>query len=223
MPNAPGPELPLTSKCPNAAPPPWGRPRRAFTSVITSHEPSAGRYALELYVRYACTPGASRAAPRRITAHARSTPPRAQVQRLGPVHGWAAPSTGFVRGFCFPHSAACVVPLKFDGRRNAQRAVLFSSTLHKCSRTATGEWSRTSRTARRMRTKTPGRAVLVVSAFCARNARIDESGPPLPIELCAVRHQNRVRTAPVTSLFGIGAVRGNPAYAHARAEAQEPV
>ena len=90
LPNAPGPELPLTSKCPNAAPPPWGRPRRAVTSVITSHEPSAGRYALELYVRYACTPGASRAAPRRITAHARSSPSRTQVQRLGPLRGWAA-------------------------------------------------------------------------------------------------------------------------------------
>ena len=83
--------LPLTSKCPNAAPPPWGRPRGTFTSVITSPEQSAGWYALELYVRHACTPDASRAAHRRITAYARSTPSRAQVQRLGPVHGWASP------------------------------------------------------------------------------------------------------------------------------------
>ena len=89
LPNAPGP-LPLTSKCPNAAPPPWGRPRGTFTSVITSPEPSAGRYALGLHVRYACTPGASRAAPRRITARARSSPSRTQVQRLGPLRGWAA-------------------------------------------------------------------------------------------------------------------------------------
>jgi len=90
LPNAPGPELPFTSKCSNAEPPPWGRPRGAFTSVITSPEPSAGCYALELYVRYACTTGASRAAPRRITAHARSSPSRTQVQRLGPLRGWAA-------------------------------------------------------------------------------------------------------------------------------------
>ena len=90
LPNAPGPELPFTSKCPNAEPQPWGRPRGAFTSVITSPEPSAGCYALELYVRYACTTGASRAAPRRITAHARSSPSRTQVQRLGPLRGWAA-------------------------------------------------------------------------------------------------------------------------------------
>ena len=37
--------------------------RGTFTSVITSPEPSAGRYALELYVRYACKPRAPCAAP----------------------------------------------------------------------------------------------------------------------------------------------------------------
>ena len=49
---------------------------------------SAGWYALELYVRHACTPDAPRAAHRRISAHAQSTPSRAQVQHLGPNLGW---------------------------------------------------------------------------------------------------------------------------------------
>ena len=66
LPNAPGPELPFTSKCSNAEPPPWGRPRGAFTSVITSPEPSAGCYALELYVRYALH---DRRITRRASAH----------------------------------------------------------------------------------------------------------------------------------------------------------
>ena len=67
---------------PSATPSPWCR---GFLSVTTSPEQSAGWYALELYVRHACTPDASRAAHRRISAHAQSTPSRAQVQRLGPV------------------------------------------------------------------------------------------------------------------------------------------
>ena len=81
---------------------PWRvpAPRGAFPSVITSPEPSAGCCALELYVRYACTPGAPRAAPRRITAHARSSPSRTQVQRLGPLRGWAALLlTGWLAGW----------------------------------------------------------------------------------------------------------------------------
>ena len=53
----------LTSECPNAAPPPWGRPRGAFTSVITSHEPSAGRCAIEQPVRCASATGAPRRTP----------------------------------------------------------------------------------------------------------------------------------------------------------------
>ena len=48
------------------------------------------RCALELYVRYACEPRAPCAAPRRITAHARSSPSRTRVQRLRPLRGWAA-------------------------------------------------------------------------------------------------------------------------------------
>ena len=70
---------------PSATPSSWCR---GFLSVTTSPEQSAGWYALELYVRHACTPDAPRAAHRRISAHAQSTPSRAQVQHLGPNLGW---------------------------------------------------------------------------------------------------------------------------------------
>ena len=81
---------------PSATPSSWCR---GFPTVITSPEQSAGWYALELYVRHARTPDASRAAAappahRRISAHAQSTPSRAHraqapcTLQLGPVRGW---------------------------------------------------------------------------------------------------------------------------------------
>lgn len=85
-----GPNSFLSQAISTVCPAPQWRSPGWFASVITSPEPSAGRYALELYVRYACEPRAPCAAPRRITAHARSSPSRTQVQRLGPLRGWAA-------------------------------------------------------------------------------------------------------------------------------------